>query len=214
MIVICELCSKEYKTFKNWYNRTKHHTCSRECADNLKKKLSIKQCQCCQKDYYKSSGQKRSKYCSQSCQSEASKKRINLNCEICKKEYSVNFARKNTSRFCSKDCLRKHTGYLASTRIGILNSQYKGFNDEKRTNKSKLKLWSNLVKRRDKSCKLCGSIENLEAHHVKSYKDNPDLRFDIDNGITLCLKCHALQHIDDPKSLRLITYKIAKARKK
>ena len=38
----------------------------------------------------------------------------------------------------------------------------------------------------------------------------PELTFDFNNGITLCLKCHALQHLNDPKSLRLITYKIKK----
>ena len=40
----------------------------------------------------------------------------------------------------------------------------------------------------------------------------PELQFDFNNGITLCLSCHALQHLDDPKSLRLIKYKMAKNR--
>ena len=38
----------------------------------------------------------------------------------------------------------------------------------------------------------------------------PELQFDFNNGITLCLSCHALQHVNDPKALRLINHKIAK----
>lgn len=49
--------------------------------------------------------------------------------------------------------------------------------------------WSNTVRRRDKwKCALsspecCG---RLEAHHIEPWKDSPDLRYDVDNGITLC----------------------------
>lgn len=40
-------------------------------------------------------------------------------------------------------------------------------------------------------CTKCGSIENLCIHHLISRTERPDLRFDIDNVITLCRKCHA-----------------------
>jgi 5-methylcytosine-specific restriction endonuclease McrA len=36
-------------------------------------------------------------------------------------------------------------------------------------------------------CKLC-------IHHIKSYKDFPELRIDIGNGITLCEGCHKKKH--------------------
>lgn len=62
--------------------------------------------------------------------------------------------------------------------------------------------WKNSVRRRDQfkcqmcgidglvECKCCGTKPTLHAHHIKSWKDNPELRFDIDNGVTLCEKCH------------------------
>lgn len=62
--------------------------------------------------------------------------------------------------------------------------------------------WMNSVKRRDeftckmcgvngrKECPCCGTKPTLHAHHIKSWKDHPELRFDVSNGITLCEKCH------------------------
>lgn len=54
--------------------------------------------------------------------------------------------------------------------------------------------WASLVKNRDKECKKCKSKYDLHAHHIKSYKNHPDLRYDLSNGITLCGRCHRLEH--------------------
>lgn len=59
--------------------------------------------------------------------------------------------------------------------------------------KSELKLWRIAVFERDRyTCQCCGDKRggNLEAHHINNYSSNELLRFDIDNGITLCGKCH------------------------
>lgn len=79
--------------------------------------------------------------------------------------------------------------------------------------KDSLRRWGALVKERDfYKCKLCNesNIKILEAHHIKSKSLYPEYQLDIANGITLCLKCHYLQHIDEPKAARLILYKIKK----
>lgn len=207
MIIICDFCNGEYKTFLNWYKRNKHHTCSRECSDNLKKKLSIKKCKYCNIDFYSKSHQNKKKYCSIICSSKAQDKKEILNCKICNKEYKVSKCRVGISKFCSKKCLSKHTGYLASLRIGSLNKNYKGFDDTKRKNKSKLKSWANVIKNRDKSCKKCNSIVNLQSHHIKSYSKYPELRFDLENGILLCNICHAKEHENDIRQVKNLILK-------
>jgi len=53
------------------------------------------------------------------------------------------------------------------------------------------KSWrSSVLKRDDKTCQECNSTKNLEAHHIKSWKNFPELRYNIDNGIILCSECH------------------------
>jgi len=39
-------------------------------------------------------------------------------------------------------------------------------------------------------CQCCGKHSNLYAHHILPRRDYPELVFDINNGITLCKKCH------------------------
>ncbi len=51
--------------------------------------------------------------------------------------------------------------------------------------------WRVRVKARDGyMCVWCGSKEELQADHIKSFNHFPELRFDIDNGRTLCFPCH------------------------
>jgi 5-methylcytosine-specific restriction endonuclease McrA len=61
------------------------------------------------------------------------------------------------------------------------------------------KQWRSEVYKRDKyTCVLCkkqninGERTTLNAHHIKSFAKYPKLRFEIDNGITLCVPCHKL----------------------
>ena len=56
--------------------------------------------------------------------------------------------------------------------------------------------WRTAVFERDKyTCAICGKVGGeLNAHHIKSFKDYPKFRLDVDNGITFCKKCHKKVH--------------------
>lgn len=52
--------------------------------------------------------------------------------------------------------------------------------------------WRKLVfKRDDFTCQICKKRGNkINAHHIENYSNNYQKRFDENNGITLCQKCH------------------------
>lgn len=55
--------------------------------------------------------------------------------------------------------------------------------------------WRSAVYERDGyKCQECGATDSLNAHHIKAWATHPELRFDIDNGVTLCFDCHAKIH--------------------
>jgi hypothetical protein len=58
------------------------------------------------------------------------------------------------------------------------------------------KLWREAVYRRDHyTCRLCGvKSRNLCPHHIKSWARHEDIRYEVDNGITLCKTCHDAHH--------------------
>ncbi len=94
-------------------------------------------------------------------------------------------------KFCSKSCADKH-GFRYS------GSNHPNWREDSRRNNrgGQHKKWRDAVISRDKAeCQECGAkgIE-LHAHHIKPYKDYPELRFDIDNGVTLCFVCHWKVH--------------------
>jgi len=53
------------------------------------------------------------------------------------------------------------------------------------------RLWRESVFKRDAfRCVICKVGGKLNADHIKRFSDYPELRFSIDNGRTLCEKCH------------------------
>lgn len=61
--------------------------------------------------------------------------------------------------------------------------------------RAKEKKWRKLVLERDGfKCQKCFSEKGLCAHHIKYWDNYPDIRYDLNNGLTLCRKCHAALH--------------------
>jgi hypothetical protein len=69
--------------------------------------------------------------------------------------------------------------------IGLRNEETEGYAD-----------WRLSVMERDLfTCQNCGKTAcKLQVHHIKPYKDYPELRTDTSNGITLCVECHKKAH--------------------
>ena len=58
-------------------------------------------------------------------------------------------------------------------------------------NSREYRLWRHAVLERDNyTCVWCGSKENIQTDHIKPFALFPELRLAIDNGMTLCKKCH------------------------
>ena len=54
---------------------------------------------------------------------------------------------------------------------------------------------TSVFERDDFICKDCGQNGGiLNAHHKETFKSNIEKRYDINNGITLCKKCHIKRH--------------------
>jgi hypothetical protein len=100
---------------------------------------------------------------------------------------------KNALRLARKKGHESHNWIKDRTKI---KTGDRSFNDPLQ------KQWSLDVKKRDKwSCRIAdiNCEGRLEAHHILSWKDYPELRYEVNNGITLCHHHHPKKRIDVEK---------------
>lgn len=112
-------------------------------------------------------------------------------CKHCSKTFSLRKGQPITTfkrqKFCSRPCADKG-GFRYS---GEHHPNYRK-DARHRDRGSYHSRWSDAVISRDNAeCQHCGAqgVE-LHAHHILSYRDHPDLRNDVSNGVTLCYRCH------------------------
>lgn len=61
-----------------------------------------------------------------------------------------------------------------------------------------IKWRTSVFERDDYTCQNCKQIGGeLNAHHILSYKDYPEQRIEINNGVTLCKSCHKKEHSNE-----------------
>ncbi len=95
---------------------------------------------------------------------------------------------------------RKAIGKASANRKGHLSSNWKGgissikYRERQYVDRWRERLWAEAIKKRDKKCISCGSTEKLHAHHIKTWSDEPELRYATFNGVTLCKQCHYALH--------------------
>ncbi len=64
------------------------------------------------------------------------------------------------------------------------------------------RVWRAGIIRRDKRCVICDSNKKRHAHHVNHATYYAEQRFDLDNGVCLCYKCHMNFHNNFMRSYR------------
>lgn len=193
----CEMCSREFYVPRLVNKIGKGRFCSKKCWYQSRKKEIIRTCLNCEKNFitYPSRlKQSPTKYCSAKCHY---KHRIGKfigenatywkggphKCKYCKKELGY-------KGYVCKNC---HTKYLIKR--GKDSSFWRGGITPihlRIRESAKYKAWRKTVyKRDDFTCVWCGyKGDKLQADHIKPFAFFPELRFEVNNGRTLCVECH------------------------
>lgn len=206
----CIVCGKYFYPVGG---RLKQKTCSRECGYKIRstghkkgkkypnsRRAAIRRCLICNEefravnDYDTENGRVHQKYCSKKCWAKRAEKHI-FTCNNCGNEFEV---KGNEERkYCSRECGFKHM-------VGPNAPAYKdgkSLERERARFSNELSKWRKQVYKRDSyTCQECGKSSQkgnrliIHAHHIKLWSEYPDERFNIDNGITLCVHCHGAIH--------------------
>lgn len=187
---VCLYCGNEFKSYDVRRGGGKY--CSRECKyDAMRGQVVFIVCDLCgevfqRKIYDVNRGlDSDGAYCSVLCAARDKQKkwRDNNQHPLAGKEFSSEHKRKIRA---STPRGNRHYNWLG----GITDGNHK------ERNSVEFKEWSRAVLRRDKyTCQYCGKVGGLlHAHHVHSFAKYPELRYYIENGITLCKKCHDTNH--------------------
>ena len=193
IIVNCNNCNKQFEITEYKFINNKGKYCSKECSNNSKfGSNEIRKCLVCNKEFvvkaYKKNIKTKGKFCSKEC---CYKGRSPLPQAFKKGE--INGPKKNPK---SQETIEKlRIAQRKVNRRGEASPLWKGgCKTERRKDMGswEYKEWRRLVFERDKfTCKFCNDNKlYLHADHIKSYADYPELRYNVDNGETLCYRCH------------------------
>ena len=115
-------------------------------------------------------------------------------CVVCGKEYERKKNEESETKTCSIKCLGvwhslEMRNEKASNWKGGITSIHQLIKNSK-----EYKEWREAVFKRDNfTCQKCEANNvYINAHHIKSFSNFPELRFEINNGVTLCEPCHSL----------------------
>lgn len=133
---------------------------------------------------------KKNIFCCKKCKDDYERTidRIIKPCKVCGIEMNLRKSEAHRFSTCSIGCRR-------TARADEKNPNWQGGiteNRQKAMAQREYKQWRLAVFERDNyTCQFCHKRGgNIEADHIKRWKDFPELRYDITNGRTLCPKCH------------------------
>lgn len=157
----------------------------------------IKICEVCSVSYERRPCEANSRYCSKACWSRRNPP-MQGTCAYCGSTFTTMDRR---ARYCSRRCAGKdRTGPLAGAW-----KDGRSLERERARLAPQLKVWRETVYKRDGyTCQHCGDrARYIHAHHIKPWAEYPALRFDVDNGVTLCEACHGKVHGKDFSNRRI-----------
>lgn len=215
--VECDNCGGTLDRLPWKIQSNKHHFCDVACRNGWQSKRMSGEnnpawtgtqeeviCKVCGNSFYKRPNevQYRTKICSQDCATkyyvgenhsqygiEKEKyAQVEFNCDYCSKLQSHYQSRYNNQKhhFCNIEC-RNNWLRQQVTEEDILIRKSRGAASIKKFRKL-------CLERDNQECVRCGADNDLQVHHILSFQKNPDLRFNLDNGITLCADCHKEFH--------------------
>jgi hypothetical protein len=209
----CKHCNKEFGS-KNPYHKTIFcsHKCSTdfsigrkvvlhentlkyiESKKNAGENNPNKKCKCGNKKDLKA------KRCIKCFHKKIKKKEKKGVCVYCNKDFVMTYYYGN--KYCSKDCNKLH---LREKYLSENNPNWKGgVKSKNQIGRFSVRYieWRNSVFERDSyTCQKCSQIgRSLHSHHIKPWAKYPNFRYDINNGITLCKKCHKDVHSNKDKN--------------
>jgi len=125
-------------------------------------------------------------FCSKKCADDAKRTGLSVKkiCVYCGDEYKLKPCAKK-SRYCSQEC------HGLDKRKPWANA------DNRERHKKEYLKWRMKVLVRDNfTCNDCKKEGDI-AHHLELFGKYPEKRFDIENGITLCKRCHLKRHMKE-----------------
>lgn len=167
------------------------------------KAIMPRPCAQCGTVYEPADAQPSRKYCSRKCSTDAKRRGSVRTCVECGDEFYVNAAelKRRGGKYCSRACWRKNSRFsdehyarlaeeLSVSRRGAGNPAYK---HGRNGNRARLKRFNLSLKGEDR-CRVCGSQEFLNLHHVLPRSMYRAGRDEILNGLPLCGACHTSWH--------------------
>jgi hypothetical protein len=200
-IIVCKNCGKEFHPFNSLAK-----FCSMECVWGWKRKnkkepsrrvkSKIVKCEICGVEFHPYSRRKNNT-CSLKCYSEKvkiknenKKKQLALICNVCGKEYIPKRSGQRNikdSKYCSHKCAGIGITSLEKNKIEI-NKWKRRKASGKSTHLDNLWRYA-IYKQGNNVCEYCKKEGQLNAHHIFS-RSNFSVRWDLDNGISLCPEHH------------------------
>lgn len=118
-------------------------------------------------------------------------KRIYVKCEHCSKQIERVPSTLNPRNFCSMDC---RNAWMVGNTAGELSCNWKGgitAISSANLKTPQFRALKKIVLEKFPLCVLCGNNKRLHVHHIHTRREHPDMCFELNNLITLCVSCHS-----------------------